>query len=370
MTELLYGKRAAAAPASTQPAAVDVRAAPGAKPKPIGPEQVVAASALQVNNRFLTVDDILRAIRPKIDELPARISEQTFRHQVGPWIAEETRSQVTRALVLAEADKRLTDEQKKKIDEEVQEAHNEMLADAGGSKTALRQRLAKQGTSLEDVLTRHREDTAFKLYLRARFMPAIVINRRMLWDYYRLNHEKYVVDKKVQMQLIAAPLKAFYAEGVLAPSATEQAAARRKARETIDQAAAALAKGEDFTQLAKRLSRGIKAADGGLWPLMAADTFRETQVEQAAFRLPEGGVSGVIETDSGFYIVKAKRLQAGRVVPFEEAQQEIEETLRNRLYVELTDKYFKDLMAQAHVVGSEEFVGIALGKALEQHFRR
>lgn len=341
---------------------------PGPTSRPVGVEQVVAPSALQVHGRLVTVEEVLHAVRPEIDKLPKGVSEPTFRLQVSQWIAIQVRDKVTRALVLNEADKRLNEEQKKIVGQEAREAYDEMLAQAGGSKTALRQKLAREGTTLEDTLRRHREDATFKLYLRARFMPAIVITRKMLWDSYRRNREKYTIDKKVQMRLIAAPLRAFYAEGVTRPSALEKAAARKKARETIDQAAAAVKAGEDFAQVAKRLSRGIKAADGGLWPLMAVDSFRETQVEQAAFRLPAGGVSGVIETDSGFYLVKAKHVQPGRVVPFEDAQEDIEKTLRDRLYMELTDKYFRDLMAKAHVLRTEPFIRQAVDQAVEQRF--
>ena len=199
-------------------------------------------------------------------------------------------------------------------------------------------------------------------------MPAITITRKMLWDYYRVHHDEFTTDKQVQMQLIAVPFKAMLPPGVSRPTATDEAAAKKQARDLIARALAALRAGEDFGDVARKYSRGIKAKQGGLWPMMPANTFRETAVEQAAFRLAEGRYAGPIETGSGLYIVKAARVKPGRVVSFEQAQEQIAEKLRNRMYDELTQKYFRGLMEKAYVARSESFLELALARAAEERF--
>ncbi|HUS90982.1 MAG TPA: peptidylprolyl isomerase, partial [Phycisphaerae bacterium] len=84
--------------------------------------------------------------------------------------------------------------------------------------------------------------------------------------------------------------------------------------------------------------------------------------------LAEGQVAGPIETDSGFYLVKAYRIEGGKVTPFEQAQQDIEKTLRNRLYLDLTQKYFKDLLGKSLIVHSEKFLDLTLQKAAGIHY--
>ena len=342
---------------------------PGVTPKPTGPEQVVAASAIQVNRRFITVTDIVRRLRLRMAEMPPTISPDAFRQRVAPWIAQEVEARILRMLVLEEADKHLTDQQKKQVDVEVQQAHNALLADAGGSKTALKQQLARDGTTLEEVLTEHRERAAHQLFLHSRFRPNIVITRKKLWNYYRRHGEEFSSEKKVQMQLIAAPFGKFLPEGVTRPSAAEQSAARKQAKAVIDQADTALKGGEDFADVAKRLSRGAKASSGGTWPPMEAGTFKQTKVEEAAFQLAEGQVAGPIETDDGYYIVKTARIVGGEVIPFEDAQEQIADTLRNRISADLTQKYFTDLQAKSLIVRSKKFAELALRKAAEVHFR-
>jgi parvulin-like peptidyl-prolyl isomerase len=338
--------------------------------KAIGPDEVVAASVVQVNRRFITIDDILRPLAAKLSKLPKGISEQTFRDQAARLIAQEITGQITRVLVVEEAEKRLVDDQKKAIDQEIKQAQSDMLAAAGGSVTQLRQQLQREGLTLEQAMDDYRRDATFKLYLRHRFMPAIPVTRKMLWDYYCQNSQQFSTGHKVQMQIIAQPFIEFLADPAAQPSAAELAGAKTQARREIESAKARLDAGDDFAEVAKKYSRDIKAQAGGLWPMMEAGSFRETEVEKAALQLPSGGVSAPVETAHGWYIVKAVQVIPGRVVPFEEAQDQIAEILRTRMYNELTDKYFQDLTEKSHIVRSPQFSELALDRAADRFWNK
>ena len=365
----------AAAPAAT--AAVAAAKNPLSGPmspkqpaKAIGPDEVIAASVVQVNRRFITIDDILRPLAAKLSKLPKGIGEQTFRDQAARLIAQEITGQITRVLVVEEAEKRLVDDQKKAIDQEIKQAQSDMLAAAGGSVTQLRQQLQREGLTLEQAMDDYRRDATFKLYLRHRFMPAIPVTRKMLWDYYCQNSQQFSTGHKVQMQIIAEPFIEFLADPAAQPSAAELAGAKTQARREIESAKARLDAGDDFAEAAKKYSRDIKAQTGGLWPMMEAGSFRETEVEKAALQLPSGGVSAPVETPHGWYIVKAVQVIPGRVVPFEEAQDQIAEILRTRMYNELTDKYFQDLLEKSHVVRSPQFNELALDRAADRFWNK
>jgi parvulin-like peptidyl-prolyl isomerase len=365
----------AAAPAAT--AAVAAAKNPLSGPmsprqpaKAIGPDEVIAASVVQVNRRFITIDDILRPLAAKLSKLPKGIGEQTFRDQAARLIAQEITGQITRVLVVEEAEKRLVDDQKKAIDQEIKQAQSDMLAAAGGSVTQLRQQLQREGLTLEQAMDDYRRDATFKLYLRHRFMPAIPVTRKMLWDYYCQNSQQFSTGHKVQMQIIAEPFIEFLADPAAQPSAAELAGAKTQARREIESAKARLDAGDDFAEAAKKYSRDIKAQTGGLWPMMEAGSFRETEVEKAALQLPSGGVSAPVETPHGWYIVKAVQVIPGRVVPFEEAQDQIAEILRTRMYNELTDKYFQDLLEKSHIVRSPQFNELALDRAVDRFWNK
>jgi len=331
--------------------------------------KVVATAMLQVNDQFITIDEVLVAAEPALRQLPKGISDQTFRKQAVGIITDQVRNMLTEAMVLSEAQKRLTDPQKKQIDLDVARELREMIAGAGGSRTRLEDTLRQRGTSLEAALAGRRRRLTVQMYLRDRFMPSIFVNRRMLWDYYRRHRSQFTVANKVQMQIIAAPFKSPLPPGSSRPTDLELEAARVKARQRIDEAARAL-RSEKFAEVAKRLSGGIKAKQGGVWPMMEAGSFRETKVEQEAFKLAEGQVSGIIETDSGYYIVKAKRVEAGKVIPFEQAQEKIEQIITEKQYRRLSEDYFKGLLKSATVVQSGRFVELAVERAAANRRRR
>jgi hypothetical protein len=208
------------------------------------------------------------------------------------------------------------------------------------------------------------------LYLQVKFLPAIGVNRKMLLEYYRAHIDDFRKDKKVAMQIIAAPFKAYLAEGVGGtPSETERAAAKHAAALMINKAGERLNAGEDFAKVARELSRGIKAEAGGLWPKMSAGSFREVEVEKAAFALKPGDAQGVIETKIGYYIVKATEVADGGVVPFEEAQEGIEEILRNRQFERLISNFQQRLQAKAGVRQDREFINSAVDRAVQLYWK-
>jgi len=353
------------APALLPPQQLPVR-----EPIEYGKEEVVAASLLQVNDEFVTVDDLLREASEDLAALPAGLSETTFRTRAGEILNRRTRDIVVQRLVQAEAKDRISEQQQAMIDEDVAETQRKMMAEAGGSPQKLAAVLARRGTDLETVLAAERRRLTVQAFLQARFYPAISVTRRMLWDYYRDNPQEFTFDKKVQMQIIAVPYESLLPAGSEGASEDERRAAALRAERQINEALTALRSGEDFAAVARRLSRGPKGDSGGLWPMMSAGSFRETKVEDTAFALEEGQTSGVIETATGYYVVKARKVDPGRTVPFEQAQEQIDRTLRDQQFNQLQEAYFRRLLAGAQIRQSDEFQTVALDRAVRRHWQR
>ena len=361
-----------APPATVQPltSLVPDDAPVAAESQPAAPphEEVVSGLVLQINDRYITIEDILRSVATKLAALPKNITPVTFRNQVDQIIREEIRRQIGQALVLAEAQKRLEDDQKKLLDEEMVKVEREMVAEfGGGSRSTLEAEMVRQGTTLKEALDAHRAAMTVQVYLKAKLMPAIHVSREDLWGYYRLHRGEFATPQRIGIQTIGAPWRAFAESAGETLSDTERQAIRTKAREQIDQAAAALDTGADFADVARKFSKDPRAAEGGVWPVMPAGSFRDAKLEQAAVALPQGRTSGVVETDSGFYIVRAIKQEPAKTVSFEEAQEKIEETLRQDQYRKLSDAYFKQLLDGATVVQSERFAQLAADKAMEQY---
>jgi hypothetical protein len=275
--------------------------------------------------------------------------------------------QIQDILVYEEANDMLADGMKQQIDLEMEDLLREMIATAG-SEQKLRQKCLREGTTLQGLLEWHRRRVTGSMYLRQKLYPAIQINRRNLWNFYQRHQDDYRTEKRVQMQILAAPFREFLPNETARPSEGELQIAKRAAGLAIEQALGDLHE-NDFTEVlvAFHKKHNIVQPDKGIWPMMSKGNFRETKVEQAAFSLEEGQHSNVIETDTGFYIVRAIKINPGKEVSFEDAQDEIIRDLRREQFGELRMKYMKKLYEGATIVVPDNFMPVTVERAVERY---
>ncbi len=375
-----------AIPPAVEPVAPPRRERPS---EPLGDAGDVEAVMLQVNERFITIDDLLTSAHRRLMELADQApTEQAFRRGAQGLLAEEIRSQIGEALVLLEAERRLTEPQTQQIDAEMERIYNETLAEAGGSRAKLEGDLEAQGTSLDAVLKERRRRLTLRMYLQQKFAPAIIVNRRRLYNYYRTHPEQFSRDRKVRMQIIAVPVR-LMAAAAGEPSETELRQAASAARTLARQAIGKLDAGEDFAQVARETASAIKdahgdrwdalplrdrvfvekMASGGTWPLMPAGNFAIEPVENAAFALSGGQHSGIIETDTGPFIVRAAEVEPGETTPFTKAQEKIETILRQQQFRKLVDEHFRTLTENATIIHPESLLDESVDRATRRYWR-
>jgi len=332
---------------------------------PIGQQRVVAASALQVNNEFFTMEDILREAAPQLARLPQDLSRPSFRLQAQDVLAKTLRRIVEETLVLEQARKQMSEEQEGMLDAAVEKELRRMIAEAGGSRMKLEQALRAEGSSIDHAMESFRRQVLAQSFLRSKYEEGTTINRRMLWEYYHQHPDEFTTTRQVQMQIIAVPVSAFLPQD-RRPTADDRTRAKTEAETVLREAADALAAGEDFAAVARRISKGSKASQGGVWPIMPKGSYREAAVEEAAFALGEGQVSDAIETERGYYLVRAAKVIPGEVTSFEGAQAEIARKLRAEQYRRNVAAYFRKLHEEAVIVQSEEALQRTLDRAVER----
>ena len=120
-------------------------------------------------------------------------------------------------------------------------------------------------------------------------------------------------------------------------SPEETAVIERKAEDYLNR----LKKGEEFSEMAKRYSEGSTAKEGG-----GLGTFERgqlsKQLEDATFSLNKGGLTDVIQTKTGFEILKVvDRFQAG-LQPLDKVRREIE----NEIYMKKMQPTLREYLAQ------------------------
>jgi peptidyl-prolyl cis-trans isomerase SurA len=156
--------------------------------------------------------------------------------------------------------------------------------------------------------------------------------------YYQNHPETFEMRQQVLVRHILIPTM---------PNASQEevATARKKSQKALAQ----INGGADMGALAKKVSAGPTASEGGsLGWIQRGDTVPD--FEEAIFSLKKGETSGIVKTNIGFHIIRVEDEKSARKVPFDEvksgikrrmAQEEIEdefeewlEKLRQNAYIE------------------------------------
>jgi parvulin-like peptidyl-prolyl isomerase len=105
---------------------------------------------------------------------------------------------------------------------------------------------------------------------------------------------------------------------------------------------------KNFEALARAGSRGPEAAEGGLMGTFARGQL-PPELEAAAFALPVGGMSEIVETTLGYHVLRVDAREAAHDESLEEAQGRIRALLSRQKSDQRIRQFVSDLMAQAKV---------------------
>jgi peptidyl-prolyl cis-trans isomerase D len=154
-------------------------------------------------------------------------------------------------------------------------------------------------------------------YLFDRFASHAQVAEQEIEDYYNLNKEHaFALPARVQVRHI-----------LFATSAQASSEEREKIRAQAAEVLKRARDGEDFAMLATTYSDDpATAPEGGDLGFITKGRMVKG-FEEAAFRLPAGGISDLVETTLGFHIIKAEAVEQERVQSLEEAKEEIRQRL-------------------------------------------
>jgi len=126
------------------------------------------------------------------------------------------------------------------------------------------------------------------------------------------------------------------------------AAKKAKAKAEIDQVLKQAKGGADFAKLAEQHSQDGSAAQGG-----DLNYFPKGQMvpafDKVAFELKPGEISGVVTTQFGYHIIKVVDHKPGRIIPLEEASQQIKHYLGEQKKAQHAETYVDGLKKKSKI---------------------
>ncbi len=135
------------------------------------------------------------------------------------------------------------------------------------------------------------------------------------------------------------------------PTPEEVAAAQRKAEEAL----AEIKKGAKFEDVAKSVSNGPTAADGGDLGYFRRGTLAK-ELEDVTFNMKPGSVSDVIRTKQGFVILKVNEHQQAGIPPIKDVQPDIQQAIYLKKLQPALREYLTKLREEAYIDIKPAFV--------------
>jgi peptidyl-prolyl cis-trans isomerase D len=215
--------------------------------------------------------------------------------------------------------------------------------------------VAVDDAEAEAYYEKNRNDYKSEEQVNVKFIrvdPANFVSDSAVREYYDANQSAFGTPEAVKARHI---LKKF-PDNAAEEQKVETKAAAEELLKTVN---AELAAGADFAELAKTYSEGPSATIGGALKgsnpkLPAGDYFARGEMvkpfEEAAFdTLEPGEVSGLIETQFGYHIIKLEEKRAPESQPFAQVQFEIQQKLVQVSGVDEAKRIADDLLYEIEI---------------------
>jgi peptidyl-prolyl cis-trans isomerase C len=197
--------------------------------------------------------------------------------------------------------------------------------------------LLNMGFSEEELKSRIREEMAMKRLIDTEVVEKITVSEKEAKEYYDNNPDSFSQAESVR----ASHILITYGEKA-------DASSKEAARKKIEEIEGRLKKGEDFSALAKEFSKCPSSEKGG-----DLGYFERGQMvapfEDAAFALEPGTVSGIVETQFGYHLIKTVDKKAASIIPFSDIGEKLQQYLKNEKVKKETPIYISNLKAKADV---------------------
>ena len=224
------------------------------------------------------------------------------------------------------------------------------------SMEALQKAVESTGVSWEDYKTQMKNQLLRQKVIQQEVSGRMDISSDTVQQYYNAHKNEFVMPEQVVLSEI------FLSTEGRTPEEIESI--RKKAEDLHGR----LVRGEDFSQLAQRYSEGQTARDGGELGSFKRGVL-DPALDDAVFRLEKGKFTDVIQTKTGFEILKVVQHYEAGQQPLSTVENQIE----NKLYMQQMEpamrKYLAQLREESYITikpGYKDTAAVAGETAIEE----
>jgi len=310
--------------------------APAVPPAPSAPKperRVVDRVAATVNGEVITLTDLARRAGTEWDRaerLPAGAEREKARAAA-----------LRRAFDLVLADK-LFEAQAKELeleasDAQVDAAIGDIKKRNGFDDAQLDAALREQGIDRATFRGQIKRELQTYSLLQYKVRSKVKLTDEDLKAYYQSHPKEFAGETEIHVRHIFLPLPGDASEGEVARVTAEGQKVLQRLRT-----------GEDFAAVAKEVSKAPTAVEGGDLGWLKRGSIQKS-LEDAAFALKDGQLSGLVRAGPGLHILRVEERRLGGAKSFEQAKEEIRERLLNEQGERYRDQYLAELRKDAMI---------------------
>lgn len=309
-----------------------------------GQGQIIEDVVARVNDRIITLSDYQKAL----EALPQEV-QQDCQQQQPPCTQDQVQTNLKdkkKNLLRDMIDQQLLIERAGDMGIDVETDLVKRLdavrkQDGFATMDDFQKAVEQSGLTWEDYKSQMRNELLTRKVIQQEVGDKVDIGNEEVQKYYNAHKNEFIRPEEVDLAEI------FLKTDGKTP---DQIAAIKKQADDLH---TRIVNGEDFGALAKRYSEGPAKDDGG-----ELGEYQRGQLakplEDAVFKLDKGGITDVIQTQTGFIILKVNAHYDAGLQPLDKVENEI----TNRLYAEKMEPALRDYLQQLR---EESYIRIRAG---------
>ncbi|HET9480697.1 MAG TPA: peptidylprolyl isomerase [Candidatus Polarisedimenticolia bacterium] len=208
---------------------------------------------------------------------------------------------------------------------------------AGMGEENFKAEMSRRGMSEEGIAQVVRRNLMVQKMIQERVVGQVTVSEQESQTFYNENQQQMAKPETIKASHI-----------LVRSEPNDPAEKRDAARKKIEEARARLKSGEEFAGVARQYSEDGSAAQGGvLGEIPRGRTV--PAFEQAAFNLPVGQTSDVVETEFGFHLIRVTARSPAGTASFDEVKGQIGEFLKQRKSQQAIETMVTSLRAEAKI---------------------
>lgn len=280
--------------------------------------QAVDGFAAVVNERVITMGDVLDFIQPNILQLRDVYAGEELERKREEAYTTGLQLLVDQALIVEEFKKSGGTIPDRLVNDRI----NEVIFDQfENDRAKFLAALAEEQITLEDWRERIRERLIVSALRQQEINDRVQVTPDNLRQAYEKSRAKFSRPQQIKLSMITLR--------------KDRSADETVAREEAVRLRGRLLAGENFATLAKEFSHDPKAVNGGDWGWITPQDLR-AELRQGLDTLKVGDISDILETPDAFYVARVEELRAAYQPTLEELRPELEKDVRraeaDRLY--------------------------------------